>query len=68
MVRRFLFSKRKEVLIVGTALTMVMLCAVIFFIIFAAKSKDHFQEKPFPDLSIEDEDDTRCLCDNTPAK
>ncbi len=52
----------------GTALTMVMLCAVIFFIIFAAKSKDHFQEKPFPDLPADDEDDTRCLCDNPQAK
>ena len=68
MVRRFLFSNGKEVLIVGTALTMVMLCAVIFFIIFAAKSKDHFQEKPFPDLPAEDEDDTRCLCDNPQVK
>ena len=49
---------------VGTALPMGMLCAVVFFVIFAAKSKDHFQEKPFPDLPAEEDDDaTRCLCD-----
>ena len=47
---------------VGTAFTMVMLCAVVFFVIFAAKSKDHFPEKPFPDLPAED-DAARCLCD-----
>lgn len=51
----------------GTALTMVMLCAVVFFIIFAAKSKDHFEEKTFPDLSAED-DAARCLCDEPQSK
>lgn len=51
---------------VGTALTMGMLCAVVFFIIFAAKSKDHFQEKPFLDIAQDDDDAAaRCLCEET---
>ena len=51
----------------GFAVPLIMLCAVVFFVIFAAKSKAHFEPKP---LSLNPEaqqdelvDETACLCE-----
>lgn len=53
-----------------TVITMLMLCTVVFFIIFAAKSKAHFQSKPLileqgEEVGfVDDTDDaTACICD-----
>lgn len=43
-------------------LTLFIVCAVVFFVIFAAKSKDHFQPKPLdidPALLTEDDKETK---------